>query len=111
MTTTLITGANKGLGHEAARRLIEAGHDVWIAGRNEDAGRQAADELGGRFVQLDVTDDEVGRRRRRTAARAPAASTCSLNNAGISGGYVEVPDTMPDHVRGVRYERLSARSV
>jgi NAD(P)-dependent dehydrogenase (short-subunit alcohol dehydrogenase family) len=30
MTKTLITGANKGLGYEAAKRLIAEGHDVWV---------------------------------------------------------------------------------
>ena len=30
MTTTLITGADKGLGHETARRLIVAGHTVYM---------------------------------------------------------------------------------
>ncbi|MGW7550173.1 SDR family NAD(P)-dependent oxidoreductase, partial [Streptomyces rimosus] len=34
MTTTLITGANKGLGHETARRLIAAGHTVYVRARN-----------------------------------------------------------------------------
>ena len=58
MTTTLITGANKSLGYETARRLIEAGHTVWMAARDPERGRQAADALGGRFVQLDVTNDE-----------------------------------------------------
>jgi len=57
MTTTLITGANKGLGKETARQLIANGHTVWIAARDEARGRAAAKELGGRFVQLDVTDD------------------------------------------------------
>jgi len=57
MTTTLITGANKGLGKETARQLIAAGHTVYIGSRDADRGRAAAEELGGRFVQLDVTDD------------------------------------------------------
>jgi NAD(P)-dependent dehydrogenase (short-subunit alcohol dehydrogenase family) len=57
MTTTLITGANKGLGKETARLLVEAGHTVYVGARNEERGRAAAAELGARFVQLDVTDD------------------------------------------------------
>ena len=57
MTTTLITGANRGLGFEAARRLLADGHDVWIAARDAERGRAAAEELGARFVELDVTDD------------------------------------------------------
>ncbi|WP_196073275.1 SDR family NAD(P)-dependent oxidoreductase [Nakamurella alba] len=58
MTTTLITGANKGLGKETARQLVALGHTVWIGARDEARGRAAADELGARFVQLDVTDDD-----------------------------------------------------
>ena len=46
MTTTLITGANKGLGKETARLLVEAGHIVWIGARDEARGRAAAAELG-----------------------------------------------------------------
>ena len=57
MSTILITGANKGLGREAARRLLDEGHDVWLAARDPERGREAARELGGRFVQLDVTSE------------------------------------------------------
>jgi NAD(P)-dependent dehydrogenase (short-subunit alcohol dehydrogenase family) len=57
VTTTLITGANRGLGFEVARQLVVAGHQVWIGARDEIRGRDAADAIGGRFVQLDVTDD------------------------------------------------------
>jgi NAD(P)-dependent dehydrogenase (short-subunit alcohol dehydrogenase family) len=95
MPTTLITGANKGLGHEAARRLIAEGHDVWVAARDPEKGRVAAGELGARFVQLDVTDD---------ASVAAAADTVAaetgldvlINNAGISGGYVDPRDATAD---------------
>jgi NAD(P)-dependent dehydrogenase (short-subunit alcohol dehydrogenase family) len=56
MTTTLITGANKGLGFETARQLIAAGHRVWIAARDPDRGRLAAGELNTRLVRLDVAE-------------------------------------------------------
>lgn len=57
MTTTLITGANKGLGFETARRLVDAGHTVYIGSRDPERGRRAAERLGARTVALDVTDD------------------------------------------------------
>jgi len=56
VTTTLITGANRGLGFEVARQLVAAGQQVWIGARDETRGGEAADAVGARFVQLDVTD-------------------------------------------------------
>ena len=50
MTTTLITGANRGLGREAARRLLADGHVVWLGARDPAKGQAAAQELGARFV-------------------------------------------------------------
>lgn len=88
MTITLITGANKGLGYETARQLIESGQTVYIGARSVERGEKAAAELGARFVQLDVTDD---------ASAAAAMSVISdrdghldvlVNNAGIGGGQV-----------------------
>ena len=95
MTTTLITGANRGLGYETARRLIADGHDVWMAARDPERGRRAADELGGRFVRLDVTDD---------ASVAAAVDTVGeldvlVNNAGIVGNRKAVEDMTADDVR------------
>ena len=82
MTTTLITGANKGLGFETARRLIAAGHTVYVGSRDAERGRRAAGQLGARMVLIDVTDD---------ASVAAAAKTIEadggldvlVNNAGI----------------------------
>ena len=57
MTTTLVTGANTGLGKETARQLVEHGHTVYLGSRDEQRGRAAAEEIGAHFVELDVTDD------------------------------------------------------
>ena len=107
MTTTLITGANKGLGHEAARRLLAAGHDVWAAARDADRGRAAAEELGARFVQLDVTDDaSVAAAVERVAGESGGLDVL-VNNAGISGGSKPVPEVTADDVaRRAGDERL-----
>lgn len=85
MTTTLITGANKGLGREVARRLLAAGHDVWLTARDPDRGRAAAEELGGRFVALDVTDDESVGAAVRHVAEDGGGLDVLVNNAGIVG--------------------------
>src|SRR5580693_1277056 len=84
MTTTLITGSNKGLGYETARQLVAAGHAVYVAARDADRGRQAADRLGARFVQLDVTDDASVTAAAK-AIEADGGLDVLINNAGIEG--------------------------
>jgi NAD(P)-dependent dehydrogenase (short-subunit alcohol dehydrogenase family) len=101
MTTTLITGANKGLGREAARRLLDLGHDVYIGARDRELGQAAADVLGARFIQLDVTDESSV----TAAADQFAAEVGSLdvlvNNAGIAGGFIPAAETTAAHLRTV----------
>lgn len=82
MTTTLITGANKGLGKETARRLIEAGHTVYLGARDEVRGRAASDALGARFVRIDVTDDASVAAAVETIA-AEGGLDVLINNAGV----------------------------
>lgn len=91
MTTTLITGANKGLGFETARRLIEAGHTVWMGARDETRGQRAADALGGRFVQLDVTSDTSVAHAVEIISAAGGLDVL-INNAGITGPRREAED-------------------
>jgi NAD(P)-dependent dehydrogenase (short-subunit alcohol dehydrogenase family) len=83
MTTTLITGANKGLGKATARRLVAAGHAVYLGARNEELGRSAAAEVGARFVHLDVTDDASVAAALKTI-EADGALDVLVNNAGIA---------------------------
>jgi NAD(P)-dependent dehydrogenase (short-subunit alcohol dehydrogenase family) len=101
MTTTLITGANKGLGREAARRLLDAGHDVWVTARDAGQGREAADALGARFVQLDVTDDASVAAAARTVAAESGTLDVLINNAGITGPRRPVGETTADDVATV----------
>ena len=84
MTVTLITGANKGLGYETARQLIERGHTVYLGARNVERGEAAASELGGQFVQLDVTDDSSVETALGVIAEHEGHLDVLVNNAGIS---------------------------
>jgi NAD(P)-dependent dehydrogenase (short-subunit alcohol dehydrogenase family) len=85
MTTTFITGANKGLGRETARRLTELGHTVLVGARDPEAGAAAADALGARFVQLDVTDDESVAAAAADVEKHEGSIDVLINNAGIHG--------------------------
>ncbi|MGW4767231.1 SDR family NAD(P)-dependent oxidoreductase [Nocardia sp. NPDC004278] len=88
MTATLITGANKGLGFETARRLVAAGHTVYIGSRDIERGRQAAEQLGARVVQLDITDDTSVAAAVETIA-AEGGLDVLINNAGIQAEMSE----------------------
>ncbi len=84
MTVTLITGANKGLGYETARQLIQRGHLVYLGARNAERGEVAASALGGQFVRLDVTDDSSVETALGAIAEREGHLDVLVNNAGIS---------------------------
>ncbi|GAA3549510.1 SDR family NAD(P)-dependent oxidoreductase [Nonomuraea rosea] len=84
MTTTLITGANKGLGFETARRLVAAGHTVYVGSRDAGRGRRAAEELGARMVLIDVTDDASVLAAAKSI-EADGGLDVLVSNAGIEG--------------------------
>jgi NAD(P)-dependent dehydrogenase (short-subunit alcohol dehydrogenase family) len=97
MTTTLISGANRGLGFEVARQLAAAGHQVWIGARDRARGQQAAEALGARFVQLDVTDDASV----AAATETVGALDVLVNNTGISGGRITPSEATVEEMRAV----------
>jgi NAD(P)-dependent dehydrogenase (short-subunit alcohol dehydrogenase family) len=101
MTTTLITGANKGLGHETARRLLELGHTVWVAARDADRGAQAAQELGARFVRLDVTDEASADAAAALVREESGVLDVLINNAGVAGGFLAAAQTRAADLRAV----------
>ena len=101
MTTTLITGGNKGIGYETARRLVAAGHTVWIGARDTERGQAAADALGASFVRLDVTDDASVASAVRTVRDEAGHLDVLINNAGILGDVTAPGDMTVDQLRTV----------
>ena len=85
MSTILITGANKGLGFETARRLAELGHTVLLGARDPQRGQAAAGRLGVRFVPIDVTDDDSVKRAVADVEAHEGRLDTLINNAGILG--------------------------
>jgi len=68
----LVTGADKGIGLETARRL--AGYRVYLTTCSSERGRAPAATAGARFLELDVTCGESvrhARRLRRAGRGAP----------------------------------------
>ena len=80
---TLVTGANKGLGFETARRLKAQGHKVYLAARDAQRGQTAATELGVAFIQLDVTDEDSVTQAAAELDRLEGRLDVLINNAGI----------------------------
>jgi NADP-dependent 3-hydroxy acid dehydrogenase YdfG len=52
----VVTGASSGIGAATAERLAAEGFDVVLAARRQDRLAALAERIGGRAVQLDVTD-------------------------------------------------------
>ncbi|WP_053722902.1 SDR family NAD(P)-dependent oxidoreductase [Saccharothrix sp. NRRL B-16348] len=95
MTVALVTGANKGIGFETARQLVELGHVVYIGARDVERGGKAAAALGARFVQLDVTDDESVKSALATIGSDEGKLDVLVHNAGIlDTGVVDGPTAL-----------------
>ncbi len=92
MKTALITGANKSIGFEAARLLLQQGYYVYLGSRDADRGQQAAAQLRAEGltqvepVQLDVADPASVQAAREAIGRKTPVLDVLINNAGIHGG-------------------------
>lgn len=83
MKTALVTGANKGIGREVARELVEKGFQVFIGARNAKSGRKAAEEIGAKFLEIDVSNNDSVSAAARELAKEIDALDVLVNNAGI----------------------------
>jgi NAD(P)-dependent dehydrogenase (short-subunit alcohol dehydrogenase family) len=101
MTITFITGANKGLGRETARRLVELGHTVLIGSRDPERGEEAAVALGARYVPIDVTDDASVAAAAENVLRHEGRIDVLINNAGVHGSAAAPADLTGDDALAV----------
>ncbi|MEU6780742.1 SDR family NAD(P)-dependent oxidoreductase [Nonomuraea angiospora] len=102
----LITGANKGLGFEAARRLGEQGWTIFLGSRDEGRGRAAAAQLTDSganvvMVPLDVTSDESVKNAVRLVREHTDRLDVLINNAGAPGNVVAPADATADEIHSV----------
>jgi NAD(P)-dependent dehydrogenase (short-subunit alcohol dehydrogenase family) len=88
MKTALITGANKGIGHEVARQLVAKGFHVFAGARNAKAGRKAAKEIAkepgnATFLEIDVADNDSVTTAAHEFSNVEDHLDVLVNNAGI----------------------------
>jgi NAD(P)-dependent dehydrogenase (short-subunit alcohol dehydrogenase family) len=80
----VVTGGGSGIGLASVRRLAAEGATVVVADLDEETGRAAAEEAGGRFVRTDVTSAEDVEALFASTVGAHGRVDVAFNNAGIS---------------------------
>lgn len=92
MKNVLITGANKSIGYEAARQLLQKDYYVYLGSRDEQKGQQAVDQLKSEgyanveLLVIDVDSPDSIKTARQMLGQKTGVLDVLINNAGISGG-------------------------
>lgn len=92
MKTALITGANKSIGFETAKQLLQKGFYVYLGSRDLKNGAEAVQKLkeegleNVEAIQIDVTNDASVKAAREELGKRTEVLDVLINNAGITGG-------------------------
>ena len=95
MKTALITGANRSIGFEAARQLLQHGYYVYLGSRNLANGQQAVEQLKSEGftqvepIQIDTADGDSIKAAREALGQKTNVLDVLINNAGILGGMAQ----------------------
>src|SRR5688572_7128094 len=102
----IVTGAGSGFGAGIAKRFAEEGARVIVIDINADAGNRVAREVGGKFINADVTKSEDWA---RLVAAAGEKLDIVVNNAGWTHRnkpYLEVTEAEFDRVYAVNVKSI-----
>jgi NAD(P)-dependent dehydrogenase (short-subunit alcohol dehydrogenase family) len=91
MKTTLITGANKGIGFETAKQMAQLGYFVYMGCRHHLKGLEAVEKLNAfgisnvNTIEIDVTNINSIKQARQELETKIGALDVLINNAAIAG--------------------------
>ncbi|HMO63207.1 MAG TPA: SDR family oxidoreductase [Ferruginibacter sp.] len=92
MKTAFITGANKGIGFETAKQLLQNGFYVYLGSRNLEKGIEAVEKLKAEnltnvdAIKINVCDNDSVKNARIEIGKRTGSLDVLINNAGINGG-------------------------
>jgi len=92
MKKILITGANKSIGFETARQLLQKGYYIYLGSRKLENGQEAVEKLKAEglteveAIQIDVSNTESVKAARAKIGKKTEVLDVLINNAGINGG-------------------------
>jgi NAD(P)-dependent dehydrogenase (short-subunit alcohol dehydrogenase family) len=88
--SAVITGAASGLGEATARHFAQRGAQVTVLDRDSARGGAVAEEIGGHFVETDVTEETSVNAAIAFAQERMGKITVAVNCAGIAIGIKTV---------------------
>lgn len=108
MKTVLITGANKSIGFETAKQLLDLGYYVYLGSRDHEKGNEAVEKLKAEgltnveVIAIDISSDDSIKAARAEIGTKINSLDVLINNAGISGGFPQnASATNIETMRGV----------
>lgn len=103
-TCAVITGGASGLGEATARLFAASGAKVTLLDRDSERGPKVAAEIGGTFVETDVTSEESVHNAMATAVAAMGKINTAVNCAGIGTAEKTLGKNGPHNLE--HYQRI-----
>lgn len=97
----LVTGGASGIGLAAVRRFADEGATVVVADLNKAAGEAAAEEVGGRFLALDVADGSAWTQAVAAIEEQDGGLDIAYLNAGVTTGNPDIVSLTDEQYRRI----------